>query len=392
MWRSLIALALTACASQGFPPGGPDDPDPPALLGTTPDSGAVNVPTNREVVFQFDEVVNERPSGAVNLRGLVLISPREGEPRVNWRRTRIGVRANRDWRPNTVYTVTLLAGVQDLRNNLRRDPSIVVFSTGPTLPDTRLAGVINDWVADRPAAGALVEAVTPDSVVYVGAADSIGRFALLHLPPGTYRVRGFLDPNRNRQFDPREPFDSAVVQLTDTVSLDFYAFVHDSLGPRIENVAVRDSLTLRVVFDKALAPGQVLDTSQFSLVRADSTRVPVLSARLTRPETQRADTTRRPAVPLPPAAPADTAADTVAATPQRPRRQPPPTEVTLQVFPPLEPATTYVLTARDPRNILGVPATTRRSFTTGLRAPRSPADSLRPPADTVTPPAAPSSR
>lgn len=380
MRRALIALALAGCASQGFPPGGPADPDPPVLLGTNPDSGAVNVPDDREVTFQFNEVVSERPSGAVSLEGLVLVSPREGEPRVNWGRTRIGVRANRDWRPNTVYTVTLLPGVQDLRNNVRRSPSTIVFSTGSTLPDTRLAGVIYDWVADRPAGGALVEAVTPDSVVYVGAADSIGQFALLHLPTGTYRVRGYLDLDRNREFGPREPFDSSVVQLVDTASLEFYAFVHDSLGPRIENVTARDSITLRVTFDRALAPGQVVDTSRFHLVREDSTRVPVMSARLSRPEALavRADTTRRPAIPLPPVAPADTA-DTTAATQLRPRRQPPPTEVILQVFPPLEPTTTYVLTARDLRNLLGNAATSRRSFTTGRRAAPPSVDSLRGP-------------
>ncbi len=394
MRRALIALALAACASQGFPPGGPDDPDPPVLLGTNPDSGAVNVPDDREVTFQFDEVVNERPSGATSLGGLVLVSPREGEPRVNWGRTRIGVRANRDWRPNTVYTVTLLPGVQDLRNNVRRSASTIVFSTGPVLPDTRLTGVIYDWVADRPAAGALVEAVTPDSVVYVGAADSVGRFSLLHLPTGTYRVRGYLDPDRDREFDPREPFDSAIVQLTDTASLELYAFVHDSLGPRIENVVVRDSLTLRVTFDRALAPGQAVDTGRFNLVRDDSTRIPVMSARLSRPDAVRADTTRRPGIPLPPViAPADTA-DTVATAPLRPRRQPPPTEVILQVFPPLAPTTTYVLTARDLRNILGNPATSRRSFTTGRRAPPPPADSLRapPPSDSVPPSTSPPNR
>lgn len=390
MRRALIALALVACASQGFPPGGPDDPDPPVLLGTNPDSGAVNVADNREVTFQFDEVVSERPSGAASLEGLVLVSPREGEPRVNWRRTRIGVRANRDWRPNTVYTVTLLPGITDLRNNVRRSSSTIVFSTGPTLPDTRLAGVIYDWVADRPAAGALVEAVTPDSVVYVGAADSIGHFALLHLPTGTYRVRGYLDPNRNREFDPREPFDSAIVQLVDTANLELYAFVHDSLGPRIENVTARDSLTLRVTFDRALAPGQIVDTSRFHLVREDSTRVPVMSARLSRPEAVRVDTTRRPAIPLPP--PPVAPADTVATAPLRPRRQPPPTEVILQVFPPLEPTTTYVLTARDLRNLLGNAATSRRSFTTGRRAPPPPADSLRAPPAAVPPSPSPPNR
>jgi hypothetical protein len=387
MRRALIAIALAACASQAFPPGGPEDPDPPSLIGVVPDSGAVNVATDREVVFRFDEVVNERPSGVANLRDLVLISPRQGEPRVDWSRSSIGVRARGDWRESTVYTVTLLPGLQDLRSNVRRQPSTVVFSTGPTLPDTRLTGAVFDWVAGRPAAGAIVEAITPDSVVYVGAADSVGRFTLAHLPAGTYRVRGFADPNRNRELDPREPFDTAMVRLTDTASLDLYAFVHDSAGPRIESVAVRDSLTVRATFDKALAPGQSLDTSQVRLVRADSTPVRVMSASLTRPEVvQPPDTARRAgAVPLPRPA-ADTTDTTGVRAPPRPRRVPPPSQITLQVFPPLEPATTYVLTIRDVQNLLGIPATTRRTFTSARR--------VAPPAagDTTPPPAAPPAR
>ena len=387
MRRALIALALGACASPGFPPGGPDDPDPPTLLGITPDSGAVNVGRDFEVRFQFDEVVNERPSGATELAGLVLISPREGEPRVDWDRTALGVRSRRDWRPNTVYTVTLLPGLQDLRGNVRRQPATVVFSTGASLPDTRVTGVIFDWVAGRAAPGALIEAVTPDSVVYVGASDSLGRFSLLHLPAGTYELRGFADPNRNRAFDPREPFDTTTVRLTDTATLELYAFVHDSAGPRIETVNPRDSLTLRITFDKALAPGQTIDTSQFRLVRADSTPVRVASVRLTRPEAEQpADTTPpTPVVPLPPAA-ADTA-DTVTAVAPRPRRQPPPTQVTIEVFPPLEQTTTYVITASDVRNLLGITATSRQSFTTGRRTPIPgvPSDTVPPPAGAPPP-------
>ena len=388
MRRALIVLCLAACASPGFPPGGPDDPDPPALLGIRPDSGAVNVARDLRVRFQFNEVVNERPSGANELEGLILISPREGEPRVDWERSAIEVRSRRDWRPNTVYTVTLLPGLQDLRGNVRRQASTVVFSTGGSLPNTRMSGVIYDWVAGRAASGAIVEALTPDSVVYVGASDSVGRFSLAHLPPNTYRVRGFVDPNRNRGFDPREAFDTAVVNLTDTASLELYAFVHDSTGPFIESVTPRDSLTVRITFDKALAPGQTVDTSQIHLVRADSTPVPVLSVRLTRVEAQAAADTgdtaaARPAVPIPPAAQDTT--DTAAVAVPRPARQPPPTQITIEVFPPLEQATTYVLTVNGVRNLLGIPANSRRTFTTGRRLPPpgAPADTVRPPS---TPP------
>ena len=96
MRRLILLIALVACAQQGFPPGGPPDKVPPKLLKTTPDSNARNV-TSNEVNFQYDEVLSERPGGASSLEGLVLISPRDGAPRVGWHRTRISVRGHKNW-------------------------------------------------------------------------------------------------------------------------------------------------------------------------------------------------------------------------------------------------------------------------------------------------------
>ncbi|MDQ3697958.1 MAG: Ig-like domain-containing protein, partial [Gemmatimonadota bacterium] len=277
------AIAFVAgCASPGLPPGGPDDRAAPALVGLSPDSGAVNVPRNRTAVFQFDEVVAERPQGGATLADLVLVSPETGAPRVSWRRSAIAVRARGDWRPNTVYTVTLLPGVADLRGNVVRERSEIIFSTGGTIPDTRIDGVVFDWVPGRPAAAARVEAIAPDSTTFVTVADSSGRFTLQHLPPSRYTVRAFVDANRNRVLDGREIWDSASVTLADTARAELYAFAHDTIGPRVTTVEVRDSITLRVSFDRAIDPGQSIDTSLFALTAQDSTRVPIVAARSAR--------------------------------------------------------------------------------------------------------------
>ena len=100
MRRLILLVALVACAQQGFPPGGPPDKVPPKLLKTSPDSNGRNV-SEKEVNLQYDEVLSERPGGASSLDALVLISPRDGAPRVGWHRTRISVRGHKDWKPNT---------------------------------------------------------------------------------------------------------------------------------------------------------------------------------------------------------------------------------------------------------------------------------------------------
>src|SRR5687768_12321612 len=108
----------------GSPPGGPERLVPPVLTAVTPESGATNVRA-RGVMFEFDVVVNDR-----DVDNYFLMSPREGTPRVIWRRDRVEVRPRREFRPNTAYSVTLLPGLADLRGNAMKTGRSVVFSTG----------------------------------------------------------------------------------------------------------------------------------------------------------------------------------------------------------------------------------------------------------------------
>jgi hypothetical protein len=366
--RRLIGIvALLACASQGDPPGGPPDAAPPILIGIVPESGAVSVRPSR-VEFRFDEVVSEQPAGATSLSQIVLISPSDGLPRVEWRRRSIAVRPRRDWRQNAVYTVTLLPGIADLRGNAMKTGASVIFATGATIPDTRVAGTLYDWVAGTVARAGAVEAIAlPDSIVYVARTDTAGRFVLAHLPPGTYVLRAWIDANNNRDRDPREAYDSTSIALRDTASLTLLAFVHDTLAPRINTVQAIDSMTLRVELNQPLDPEQTVDTTRFRLTAPDSSVIPLRavfpadaweSARAD--SLARADTTRRaPARPAPPAR-----RDSVVL----PRPVPVSRFVVLTAIP-LRPETTYRLVAVEARNLLGRVGTSARVFTTPRRAP-----------------------
>ena len=413
MRRLILGVLLAGCASPGYPPGGPEDHEPPVLERIVPDTGAVNVKP-RDVVFRFDEVVNERPQGVTSLERLFLISPRNGEPRVKWKREQLVVRPSRGWRANTVYMITMLPGIADLRGNVRKEKTIAVFSTGPTIPRTQIAGIAFDWPASRPAANALIEAIArPDSTVYVQKADSMGRFVLPHLPPGRYTVIAAVDGNGNNARDPREPWDSVGVSLTDSVRLEMLAFVHDTIGPRITSVAVRDSLTVRVGFDKPTDPSQRIDTSVFALKSADSSVVPIVQVRPAREvereqaDRARGDSARRDTAAVRPipdafdrdrAAARDTSRRSVAGP--LPSRPPPPQEFILNVFPPLRSGISYRISARGVRSLLGFPLSSDRVFTLPTALPRdttravpparpaTPAPGARPRSDTL-PPVAP---
>ena len=405
--RRLILLAvLIACAQQGFPPGGPPDKVPPKLLKTTPDSDARNV-TDNEVNLQYDEVLNERPGGAASLDQLVLISPRDGAPRVGWHRSRLSVRGRKDFKKNTTYTVTVLPGISDLRGNADKAGFELVFSTGPEIASASVSGVVFDWAAGHPAPNALVEAVShPDSTVYIERADSVGRFTIAHLPAGSFTVFGWLDANNNHDRDPHEQFDSALVTLKDTARVELLSFIHDSIGPHVVTVDVRDSLLLHATFDKPVDPKQPFDTAHFTLRAADSTVVPIksiLSAReidkkradsaahadSIRARTDTAfrrqyqaqhrlptDSTARRALRL--------AAELATRLPSRPI---PVTDLLIAITKPLTPGATYRLDAREIHNLMGIAATSTRTFSVPKPAPPNPKDSthaapgarLRPP-------------
>jgi hypothetical protein len=410
--RLILLFALVACAQQGFPPGGPPDKDPPKLLKTIPDTFARNV-TEKEAQFQYDEVLSERPGGAGSIDALVLISPRDGAPRVGWHRTRISARGHKDWKANTTYTITILPGISDLRGNVDKSEHVLVFSTGPEIAGSTISGVVFDWPAGHPAPNAVVEGVShPDSTVYIARADSVGQFRLAHVPPGSYTVYGWLDANNNRDRDQHELQDSTTVTLKDTARVELLAFIHDSIGPHIVSVEVRDSLTLHATFDKPVDPKQPLDTAHIMLRAADSSIVPVkaiVSAReidrqrtdsMARADSIRArtDTAFRRQYQAQHRAPTDStarralqlAAQLKTITPSKPV---PVTDILISLVQPLTPGAVYRVEAKDIHNLMGIAANSIRSFTVPKPAPPAPppkggarTDSTRRKPPTVRPP------
>jgi hypothetical protein len=421
---AVIALGASGgCAEIGHgPPGGPEDHAPPKLLKVTPDTGTLRVKP-KEVVFRFNEVVSERPTGANSLDGLVVLSPSDGVPRVSWHRQAISIRPRRGFRSNTAYSVTLLPGMADLRGNVLKSSSTTFFSTGGEIPGTALRGTVFDWVAGKPAARAFVQAFHPGDTTFawIATTDSVGGFEIRAFPAGTYLVRAVLDANNNRTLDPREPFDTLVAAIADSARVELLAFVHDSLGPRIDRLGVDDSLTLRVDFDKPYEPTHPVTAAQFVLLRADSTTVPIVAlltdsaltaekeaATKARADSlQRANPARAPgdtarprpvpnaprpagqAVPLParrgaPSAAAAARRDTMPLP--KPSRPSPVSRVILRLGAPLAPASSYRLRATDVWGLSGAPRTSDRVFTTPKPAPPAARDSAgAKPAPTAAP-------
>ena len=374
----LVGVGVLGCAGASPPPGGPEDHAPPQLIRVTPDTNAVNVKAEN-VTFQFDETINDRGSGAQELSRRFLISPSRGALRVSWHRSRIEVRPNDGFRPNTAYSVSLLPGLSDLRGNAMKSGAKVVFSTGPTIPSGVINGTVFDWAAERPAPLALIQALTPDSLLYLDQADSLGNFAVRPLPPGRYLVRAIIDANGNRALDRNEAFDTLTVDVPSSTAIELRVAPRDTLPPRLATVSTSDSISLRVTFDHPLEPTQQITPDMFVLAGDDSVPIPLTRVLTPAQEMERTrlaqqaatDSMRRadslagkplPAPPRPPAPPAKTT--------RKPSVPAPFTSVLIETSRPLAPSTRYRLTARGLRGLNGRQTESERTFNTPLPPPR----------------------
>ncbi len=389
-----------ACASQGDPPGGPPRTTPPTVLRTVPESGSVAPDLRGDAVVQFDEVIDEMPSrggapGTISgLAQKVILSPVGSDVKVSWHRSSIHVSPREGWQRGRVYHLQLFPGIVDLRRNATKTGTTLVFTTGPAVPATTLAGTVLLWVDQRTLPQAVIRAAPlPDTVAYVTLADSAGNFRLAAVPPGRYRVWAIQDENNNRRQDRREAFDTVTVTVDSTANALLWAFVHDTVGPRVRTVEPIDSVNFRVAFTAPLDPRRPLDTAKVRVLALPDSTVVALrtlytpavfdsiqararavadSLKRLRDTTARKDTTSRPgarppaaqrapAVGRAPGAPSgtDTAApklDTARVRKLLSERPVPYDRVVVQTAQPLAPGGKYLVRVRGARNLSGVAA------------------------------------
>jgi hypothetical protein len=199
-------------------------------------------------------------------------------------------------------------------------------------------------------------------------------------------VRAFVDQNRNRGLDRNEPFDTVRVTVPQRAPAELLIAPRDTLSARITTVAVVDSVTLRVSFDRLLDPLSPPTPADFRLVSGPDSAVVPITAVLTPAQeaaaqtaaqaaaadsARKADTTRRAPVVPPSVTGARKGADTaVVAKPSRPA---PFNAVALKLGRALLPNVAYRLATTGVRSLSGRSAPSERTFTT----PRPPAAAAR---------------
>ena len=351
---ALVSAALLGCAQASSPPGDEPDRSPPRVISTTPDTNAIGAAFNGRVVIRFDETLSER---GVREDDMVLVSPETGEVDIERKGAELRVEIEGGWQGGRIYHVMVLPGVQDRFGNARIQPYELVFSTGPAIPQTAVAGLVTDRLTARAVANARVLLTsTSDSSTYVTLTDTAGFFAIRSLPTGTYGATAFLDQNRNREIDFPEARDVKPLTLSaarDTPIVELSVLAPDTTPARLLRAEAIDSSAVRIAFDDFIPPADRLSGVSVALWQLpDSTHVPIGGALMHPREHERQRAVKDTSAAAKPPVVVERGGDLRAAAADTVRL--PTQELVFVPARPLTPGTRYRIIVRGVRNMLGL--------------------------------------
>ena len=194
---SLVFIWLAvSCASIGSPSGGPRDEDPPIFVRANPAPYSTNVKRQR-VDIEFNEIVNVKDA----FTKVVVSPPSKQVPRVSSSGRRVTVTFPDTLLENTTYTIDFGNSIED-NNESNKLPSFAyTFSTGPDIDTLQISGMVLGADNSEPQQGMLVgvysnlsdTAFSTLPFERMAKTDDRGRFSILGLKPGTYRIFALAD-------------------------------------------------------------------------------------------------------------------------------------------------------------------------------------------------------
>ncbi|MCP4705164.1 MAG: Ig-like domain-containing protein, partial [candidate division Zixibacteria bacterium] len=211
-----IVTLLISCAEVSGPPGGPRDETAPTISSTMPISGMVNAPIGNQITITFSERIATQ-----DVEEAIFITPRpDGEVKYSWKKTILLITLPNYFKTNTTYVISIGTEMKDLRGNKLEESFSFAFSTGETIADGSIKGLVIQ--ENKPTAGitiGLYDYSLLDSILvsdslyppYLTQSGKDGEFEFNYLPDGKYFVLAFGDIIKNQFLN----YPSEIFGLTD---------------------------------------------------------------------------------------------------------------------------------------------------------------------------------
>ena len=190
----LATAVLASCANRGSgPQGGPKDENPPIVLQTIPEYGAVNVDTTiTDIHIKCDELVAIKDA----YKHVVVSPPMKNKPGVRNKGKEAIVSFVDTLKPNTTYTIYFGDAIVDNNESNPLRNYQFAFSTGDHVDSMYIDGYVIDaqTLARREGiiVGVYTDAVdttfTTTPFMYVAKTDTLGYFRMTNIPDGQYSV------------------------------------------------------------------------------------------------------------------------------------------------------------------------------------------------------------
>ena len=197
-------VTMYSCANMASPNGGPYDETPPKFISSLPAPNQTNY-KGKKVEILFDELVQlDKPS-----ENVIITPPQMQLPVIRAAGKKVVVELKDTLKENTTYTIDFTNSISDNNEKNVFENFSFAFSTGDVIDTLEVSGILLNAENLEPMPGITIglHKNLEDSAFVklpfdrTSRTNDKGQFTIRNISPGSYRIFGLNDVNRDYKFD-----------------------------------------------------------------------------------------------------------------------------------------------------------------------------------------------
>ena len=199
-----LLVTMYSCANMASPNGGPYDETPPKFVSSLPAPNQKNY-KGKKVEILFDELVQlDKPS-----ENVIITPPQMQLPVIRAAGKKVVVELKDTLKENTTYTIDFTNSISDNNEKNVFENFSFAFSTGDVIDTLEVSGILLNAENLEPMPGITIglHKNLEDSAFVklpfdrTSRTNDKGEFTIRNISPGSYRIFGLNDVNRDYKFD-----------------------------------------------------------------------------------------------------------------------------------------------------------------------------------------------